>query len=103
MHLKEPDREKNWFLFKRLYGEKCIQVCKELNQRTSRKMTPRVPSERLLDSLRPNNCKYLTKTSFGECSTCKPAYDNYDVFVRAVNELAPNVELPATVSIYAGF
>ena len=55
VHLKAPNREKNWLLFNRLYGEKCIQRCKESNQQTGRKLKPRVPSERLLDSLRPNN------------------------------------------------
>ena len=103
MHLKEPDREKNWFLFKRLYGKKCLQVCKEALERQGRTMKPRIPGERLLDSLRPNNCKYFKKTSLGECSLCKPSYDNYKIFVDAVHELKPDVELPDTISLYARF
>ena len=61
-------------------------------------MTPRVPSERLLDSLRPNNCKFFTQSTYGECSLYRPGYDNYRIFKTAAEELVFGLNLPATVS-----
>ena len=62
-------------------------------------MKPRIPNKRLLDCLRPDNCRYFQKSSFGGCSICKPSYDGYQIFVGAVHELRPVVEVPDTVSL----
>ena len=100
VHLKMPDRASNWFLFKKLYGEKCLKVCREALKNSNRKMRPRIPSETVLESLRPKHCKYFKKSSFGECSICKPSYSNYLIFAELVHELNPEIELPDTVSQY---
>ena len=63
-------------------------------------MRPRIPGETVVEGLRPNNCKYFKSTSFGECSICKPSYDNYLIFKELVHEINPQVALPATGSIY---
>ena len=63
-------------------------------------MTPRIPGVTTLEACRPNYAKYFKDSEFGECAMCKPAYDNYKVFVRAVHELSDNIKLPETASLY---
>ena len=63
-------------------------------------MRPRIPGSTVLEGCRPNYAKYFVKSQFGECSTCKPAYENYTVFLAASKELKPDIFLPATVSQY---
>ena len=100
VHLKMPDRTSNWELFRKLYVDKCLKVCKESVTKANRKMQPRIPSETVLEGLRPNNCKYFKGASFGECSICKPCYDNYMVFLRLVHETNPEVHLAINASQY---
>ena len=63
-------------------------------------MTPRVPGKTILESCRPKHVKYFKSTDFGDCSLCKPAYYNYEIFKGFVEELNPSIDLPETVSLY---
>ena len=63
-------------------------------------MKPRIPGVTVLEACRPNFAKYFKKSDFGECSLCKPAYDNYHVFKRVVYELKEDIKFPATVSLF---
>ena len=77
-----------------------MDICKKVLARDDRKMRPRIPSATVVEGLRPNNCKYFKKASFGECSICKPCYDNYRVFVKLVHEIHPDVKLNDDASLY---
>ena len=97
-HMKAGDREENHELFVKIRGEQCLQLCTKSLIDAGRKMSPRVPSVTVLEACRPNFAKYFKKSEFGECSTCKPAYDNYKVFKMSVYELNPDIKLPDTMS-----
>ena len=97
--MKAGDRKENHELFVALRGEECLKICTK-SFLAGRKMKPRIPGVTVLESCRPNFAKYFKKSEFGECSMCKPPYDNYAVFVAHVQELKPELELPATVSLY---
>ena len=99
-HMKAGDRDENHDLFVRLRGDDCLALCKKVLSEHGRKMTPRIPSMSVLEAYRPSYAKYFKKSEFGECSLCKPSYDNYKVFVKAVNEQDITIQLPDTISRY---
>ena len=100
IHLKACDRYDNHKLFTEVNGDKCLQMSKRAIAEAGRKMNPRVPSAIVLDSYRPNYAKFFKKAENGECSICKPAYENYIVFRRLCQEIDPEVILPQTISTY---
>ena len=99
-HMKAGDRDENHALFLKLRGEKCLAICSKSLSTSGRRMTPRVPGKTILESYRPNFVKYFKGTEFGECSLCKPAYDNYLLFKRCAEEIKPSIYLPETASLY---
>ena len=98
VHLHAADRNSNHELFTKLRGQKCLEICTKALKKAGRKMIPRIPSATVLESCRPNYAKYFKKTQFGECSTCKPAYENYSIFASLCRELKDDIKLPTTVS-----
>ena len=98
VHLHAADRNSNHELFVKLRGQKCTEICTEALKKAGRKMIPRIPSATVLENCRPNYAKYFKKTGYGECSTCKPAYENYAIFASLCRELKDDIKLPATVS-----
>ena len=98
VHLHAADRIRNHELFTKLRGQKCLEICTAALKKAGRKMTPRIPSATILERCRPNYAKYFKNTQFGECSTCKPAYDNYSIFTSLCRELKADIQLPTTVS-----
>ena len=99
-HMKAGNRDENHALFLKLRGEKCLAICSKSLITSGRKVTPRVPGKTILESYRPSFVKYFKGTEFGECSLCKPAYDNYLLFKRCVQEIKPCIYLPETASLY---
>ena len=101
-HMIAGDRYENHDLFVKLRGNECLQLCVKTLQTSGRTMKPRIPGVTVLDSCMPSFVKYFKKSEFGECSICKPAYDNYAVFSRCVREINPDIVLPQTVSLFVG-
>ena len=99
-HMKAADREENHELFVKLRGAECLRICSDTVKGAGRKMKIRVPSRTVLESCRPNYAKYFKKSEFGDCSLCKPSYDNYQLFLRCVLEQKETISLPATVSLF---
>ena len=99
-HMKAADRWENHKLFVSLRGEECRRICSTSLRAAGRKLQPRIPGSTLLESCRPNFVKYFQKYEFGDCSLCKPSWDNYPVFVQSVQEASENIKLPETVSTY---
>ena len=98
IHLKASDRYSNHELFTNVNGQQCLRMCSAAMTISGRKMKPRIPSIKVLESHRPNYAKYFKRTEFGECSVCKPAYENYILFKRLCKESVPSIPLLATVS-----
>ena len=98
--MKATNRFTNHDLFTELCGAECLEICRASLLRLNRSMKPRVPSVTYLESFRPNYAKYFKQAGYGECSTCKPAYDNYIQFTSLCRELNPTLKFPTTVSIF---
>ena len=99
-HMKAGDRWENHKLFVSLRGEECMKICTLSLQAAGRKMKPRIPGSSLLESCRPNFAKYFQKYEFGDCSLCKPSWDNYPVFLCNVQEVSRSIKLPETISMF---
>ena len=89
-HVKAGDRDENHQLFVKLSGRECMELYRQALRDSNRKMSPRIPGTTVLESCRPSFVKYFRRSEFGECSTCKPAYDNYRTFMQAVYEQNPH-------------
>ena len=50
IHLKACDREENHYLFKKVIGDICLQMCKRAIAEAGRKMNPGVPSVTVLEN-----------------------------------------------------
>ena len=98
--LEDARQRKQLVLCRKLYGGRWLDVCKKALAKEHRSMRPRIPSETIVEGLRPNNCKYFKKASFGQCSIGKPCYDNYKVFVQLVHDINPEIELDDDASLY---
>lgn len=99
-HMKAVDRWENHKLFVSLCGEECLRICANSLRAAGREKKPSIPGSTLLESCRPNFVKYFQSYEFGDCSLCKPSWDNYSVFVKNVQEASENIKLPETVSMY---
>ena len=98
--MKAVDLWENHKLFVSLCGEECMRICAMSLRAAGRKTKPRIPGSTSLEGCRPNCVKYFQKYEFGDCSLCKPSWDNYPVFMQNVQEASENIKILETVSVY---